>query len=548
LPHLLKKPPVISSLAGIGSVAIALIVAIFSFFFIQFLAREDASSAIARRYDETEHLFKAAIDPRFQSKAEEIDRVANRLVVIDVVKGGALFDDSGHLLESFGEATETGFVRIGRTADYIFAVEDPARIEYYLSPGVTGTPYHLIARVDMSDLNRLQERALERVTVIAVTLSGVVFLLLSSAMIYLVVLPSRKIISAIDAAVADPANADTGPPLIMRRTELGMIAGRVEHFRAMLGKVWRTKVMVADSILENSPFAIVQLTPDGSPIFANPAAVEFFERDIIRGDPNTPILLRDAETDQRGTLMELLKQANGTTRLFEPLGTGRQHYALATSLSIGVTGRAPDTIALLTDVTTMEAARQDYERRFRNEAALVGTGKRREFELKLMLESCLTLLSGPDKPQPINLDSAPYITEWLKDAKTIGIVASSHNLGDNPMVSAAPDDLRAVCRLALLVAYSRTGRVPVQIMVDSKGINFETVGLAVKAVSVPSNGDDANEATAADWQLAFAALRTALRRINGQLAEFTATHDHTVVKLILKGAAERMHTTLKGRA
>ena len=92
--------------------------------------RDDVRRFEERRYAEVEMVLQAAIDPRFQTKAEEIARVAERLVVIEAIKGGALFDESGHALQVFGERPLTDFQAVMQTGRQIFLTRDANRIEF----------------------------------------------------------------------------------------------------------------------------------------------------------------------------------------------------------------------------------------------------------------------------------------------------------------------------------------------------------------------------------------------------------------------------------
>jgi len=144
------------SLAPLG----ALVIAIAAFACVEatgwVMRQTDRTNFLARAFSHTEATLKAAVDPRFQTKADEIARVLTRLVVIDAIKGAALFDGSGHLQDSFGERTETGFESILRVPSNVFGTADPTRAEFYLAPAVTGTPFHLLVRTDVGEMAGLE--------------------------------------------------------------------------------------------------------------------------------------------------------------------------------------------------------------------------------------------------------------------------------------------------------------------------------------------------------------------------------------------------------
>lgn len=531
------------SLAPLG----ALVIAIAAFACVEatgwVMRQTDRTNFLARAFAHTEATLKAAVDPRFQTKADEIARVLTRLVVIDAVKGAALFDGSGHLQDSFGERTETGFESILRVPSNVFGTADPTRAEFYLAPAVTGTPFHLLVRTDVGEMAGLEGLAGRRITALAAAAAaaGATTLLF---VWFGVAVPIRRIVAVAEKAIAHPGMADVGPPIRGARGELATLAAGVERLRSSLAEIWRTKVLVADAILESAPFAVVQLAPDGSPIFGNPAATALFGQDVAHGaDPGLPLIVRDVETAERAVLREHFERHGGAPRLVEIAGASADHYAQAASLVVGAETRSPTTIAMFADVTVTHGARLEAEGERDRFAALARLMTRREAELKFSLETSLTLLSGDARGREAHLDIAPYAREWLDTAAAAGLVVARSAVNeDAPPVAGPREDLRAAVRLALLLAYARSARPPVQMLVEVKGINFETVGLTVRATGAEGVGE---ETLGVDWQLPLGALRAAVRRVGGQMSEVVVEEDDVIVRVVLRGAAERLTATRK---
>lgn len=505
------------------------------------IAQNDNRSYTDRIYGETERIFKAAIDPRFHSKADEISRVLSRLVVIEAIKGGTLFDDTGHMQQVFGEEPVTTFADIEMTGRSSFVVPEAQRVEFYYPPGRTSTPFHILARIDVEAMSTLEGQSIERMlfTALSAGLAAAVFGV--SFVFAFVAVPVRRLRLTMDRIVANPADSQSGAPLRSGPTEIGALAATIERFRGMLADIWRTKVLVADAILERAPVAVIQMAPDGSPTFVNPAAEDLLARDVVRTQTNVPLIVRDVTSGDRTVLREHLDLYSGENRLVEIATSAGPRFAIVGGLVVGADSRTPTTIALLADATTIQNARIGAETSRRNEAVRLRVAHRREFELKLMLESCLALLSGPDRPKPVHIDPLPYARDWLNSARDLGLVATADvTHGEGPTVEGAAEDLRAVIRLALLVAYARCPSIPVDIEVDARGINFETAGLTVRARGVELDPGQEPEPPTADWQLAFAALRGAIRRVSGQLSEFDAKGNSVSVKIVLRGASERL--------
>jgi PAS domain-containing protein len=509
----------------------------------QIAASGDRQDALVSLLAETERVFRAAIDPRFKARAEEIERVLDRLLVIEAIAGGAIFDRAGHRLQVFGERPYTSFEQFRSNAPVIFTVDHPRRVEFHLGPEVTGTPFHLLVRVDSSAVDTLTaERRWRRFAVaLGAATAAAVF---TGLFVGLAIAgPLRRIAKAVEDLAANPRTPDTGPPLPAGRSELGRLSAGVQRLRDMLSDIWRTKVAVSDAVLERSPFGIVQTAADGTPLSANPAAVDLFQREIVRGPASGLLTVEDVASGHELPLRDHLARQRGGGRLVRICGTNPPRYAVVAGLTVGADTRTPTIVALFADVTETQVARLDAEERFAGGAALLRNARRREAEFKLMLESCLTLLGGPDRQPDEHLDPLPFAAEWLAGAREAGLVIKGQVLNaEGPTVVAPPDDMRAVLRLALLVAYARVGSAPVDLVIDARGLGFESAGVTVRAS--PAAGVTA-EPVVADWQLAFAALRTAVRRANGQLTEFAAGEEGTVLKFTLRAAARAAKATAR---
>jgi len=100
-------------------------------------------------------------------------------------------------------------------------------------------------------------------------------------------------------------------------------------------------------------------------------------------------------------------------------------------------------------------------------------------------------------------------------------------------------------RFAAFAAYTELGTLPVDMKIDVKGVDFETAGLQVQVRAAAG----AKGACAADSNLALAALKAAVARVDGQLSGLEKDESGTVlVRIMLRGAAERMQTAMKSKA
>ncbi|WP_075216260.1 hypothetical protein [Mongoliimonas terrestris] len=511
------------------------------------IAERDRAVHIDRLFAATELTFRAALDPRYQTKAEEINRVATRLAVLDVVKGGAVIDTSGHLLQTFGEPATTAFETIRRTPETVYATGDPARVEFYLAPETTATPFHILTRMDTASIGAMEALAVERAVLIAVVAGLAAGLAAFLVVETRIAAPLRKILKVLALVMKDPALADTGDRLPSGATEVGRLGSELERFRGFLAEVWRKKVLVAESLLEQSPFAIVQMVADGTPTFANAPATALFDRDLVRSQNAAPLVVRDMESNVRSVLREHVDRFGADCRLVEIITSEGARYAACGGLMVGKQTRTPTYVAMFADATPIQRSRLAAESDVREQKRLYRQSERRVLEVKLSLEACLALMGGAPEGGSQNLEVLAFAEEWFAAGQTAGLVAA-YNIGkESPLVSGAPDDLKAVVRLALLVAYARLGTAPAMMTLDMKGINFETASLTVKGQRAALEAGE-DDPILADWHLAVAALRAAVRRVGGQLGDVTASDEGTQVRIILRGAAERLQTGMKAAA
>lgn len=497
-------------------------------------------------YSNTQNVLLSAIDPRFQTKVEEVARVAERMVVIGAIKGGTLFDASGHRLQSFGEQTETGFQTVLDTGRTIFRPKDADRLEFYYSPDVSRTPFHVIVRFATGGVEA--ELAARENRMIVLALGGGLAAGLPVALFFLlfVALPIRRINRIIGVALADPANADSGKSLSSDGSEVGQMALAIECMRSTLAGIWRSKVLVANSILESSPFAILQMNAEGVPVFNNPACVGLFERDVVHSFSSAPlpILVRDVESGEQLKLKAFIDQLDGCCRLIEIPTAVNRRYALVSSQEVGQHGRPPLTVVLAADVSTLQQGRLKAERLAGESGEALRLAGFREFELKMMLESCLALIGGANGSD-VHLDATPFAREWLDTGRESGLVSSYQCGEEGPQVVGDRENLRAAVRLALIAASAQCRGAPVEIAVDFRGISFEAAGMEVTA---RTTGGAASRPSVADPALVLAALRKAVRRVGGQLAEMSAEEGRCVLRLTLRGVAERVSTAMKTAA
>lgn len=509
------------------------------------LRNDDAARYIERRYADIGKVLAAAIDPRFQSKADEITRVAERLVAIGAIKGGVLYDGSGHDQQSFGERIEASFNSVMRTGRTVFRTGSSPRADFYYPPEASGTPFHIFLRAEVGEITGLETIRDERVLSISLGGASIAAVITELLMLSMVWWPLRRVRTVIEALQADPSGADRAPPLRGWGGEVGKVTFAVECLRSMLADFWRTRVMVAEAILESSPYAVLQFNADGQPFFANPSCAKLFERDLIRTYENSPLMLRDMTSGNRHGLKAQAEFYRNEVRPVEfPTPKGPKQ-ALMASMLLGAETRAPVNVMVAVDISPIHGARLAAEADLRAGRIEVARSTVRNFEYRLMLEACLVLMGGGKKREE-HLQIASIGKEWLDAAVAAGLLQQGDLGEEDPQVAGGADDLRAVMRLAAMVVYAEVGKTPVDMKIEMRGIDFETAGLMIQGRA--ASGAQAASGVA-EASLASGALRAAVARVGGQLSDVEKDEGGNVMlRVILRGAAERMHTAMKAKA
>ncbi|SCM78208.1 hypothetical protein KL86PLE_60530 [uncultured Pleomorphomonas sp.] len=505
---------------------------------------QDDERYLERRYADVGKILSAAIDPRFQTKADEITRVAERLVVIGAIRGGVLYDGSGHEQQVFGERVEASFNAVMRTGHTVFRPAGSSKADFYYPPEASLTPFHIFLRVDVGEITSLETIRDDRAVTIALGGGAAAAAITEMVMMLMVWWPLRRVRTVVEAMLHDPASADRGQPLRGWGGEVGRLTFAFECLRSMLADVWRTRVMVADTIIESSPFAVLQINVDGHPFFANPSCARLFGRDILRTNEVSPLMLRDVASGARHGLKAYVETYRSGIRPVEFPTPNGPKQALLASLVLGAETRAPVNVLVGVDISALHGARIAAEAALKTGMEDVAKATTRTFEYKQMLEACLALMGGGKKSQE-HLQVAAFAREWLDTAAEAGAVQVAEVDGEDPEVAGGADNLRAVTRFAAFLAYTQVGSLPVDMKIDVRGIDFETAGLQVQARAAAGGGKGA---CVADTNLALAALKAAVARVDGRLSEVEQEENGAViVRVVLRGAAERMQTTMKSK-
>jgi PAS domain-containing protein len=493
------------------------------------------AAGVAALYAETANVVRATVDVRSASRAEEMQRVGNRLVLSGSISGAAIYDSAGELQLVAGEAPAVSLARVLDERRDRFPGRDGTRVDFYLPPALSETPFHIIVRRDASAV--LSEARHTLLAGLAIIVAGGLAAGLFAALLAqrLASRPLARIAGTLRTAAGAPERADAAPVAASGVAEIRMLGDAADALLKASADGWRGPVAAARALLETAPVPVVLLTPEGDIASANEAAARFFGPQLQLERATTLIQVVDVETGRRTALAGVgAEPGRGMREVRIETRFGTSHAELGVTTT-DTAGNEPTTVLMFFDLGARHEIETALARRAERAEQAAGDERRRGFELKLMLEGCLALMGGAEPDAAETLDPTAAILEWRDRAIEAGI-ARSVSLAPGAIAVAGPAGaLRRIFRLALVAAYARCGGGPVDISV----VSGETAsGVSFSITARPADAAAESWRTDADWALPLAALRSEIQRAGGRMSEFASEDRETVVRFALRRSAD----------
>ncbi len=188
-----------------------------------------------------------------------------------LVRGGAIYDQDGKFLGSFGERPTLTPDPASRLRARLST--ESGRYEVIWPAEDTGLPYLVVGRLDASNVRPELTVFLLEIAGVVAALSLIVPLVTMVLLGKLALLPLLQIQSSLNRASADPANADE---FILPPPAGGEIRDAIEALNALLhrvSKTFRKELTMFASMVRTSSEAILILDHHGDIYFANAACL-----------------------------------------------------------------------------------------------------------------------------------------------------------------------------------------------------------------------------------------------------------------------------------
>lgn len=492
----------------------------------------------------------ATIDARTQNRAEENERVGKRLVIINAIVGGAIYDGSGALLSTFGEQPQATLEAMQQERINQLSSDAGTRTDYFIAPSQTQTPFQIIVRADTSRVALDFQRNVD----LAIIVIAAGALIAAATSLFFVRLRvgrlAKKIAHALEKAIEHPSRSASFVTSMKGRDEIAALAHTVDVFLTQISNIWVRRVEVADRMLQELPFGTILLRANGEIVQCNPT-VEPLITDVFRRDDGISgerKCIRDIATDRIATLREFTLATTDRLTYIEILGTETPSYFVATSVRLSNDSKEQLYAVMLADIGSVQSERLTAEYLAAQRMAYIEMMRRREAEMKMMLDSCMSLIQAGTKIVETGVEPITPALDWCQEMAQAGILAT-YDLPDSaPTVSGSPAAVSSIFRNALMLGYASCGRWPISVDIKAQGINFETVGFTITVTAAEGSQEISDSGMMLDKNVAMAALRSDIRRCRGQLAEITSENGTTRIQFILRGVSEWLQASQQSPA
>lgn len=530
-------PKSVGVLAGIVAALILVICQAVIVLPVIYKARDAAFDEVRARAVDHWH---ATLDARTQNRADENERVGKRLVVIGAIVGATIYDGSGAMLTSFGETPYASLD--GMMRDQVTSVTSASgvRTDFYLSPDATGTPFQVIIRTDTSivaDKFQLNMRFGLGVILLGAFCSGLATALFLRFRVGRI---TRQMALAMEEVTADPLNAQKFQVHIPGRDEIAHLGHALDHFFDHLSRVWLSQVEVAGRMLEETPMAMLQILQNGEISQRNPAADNLLLNILSFEDVPSArkINVRNLLTDERQTLAEFAEAESGRCAYLEIETGDTPQYVVAAPLPIGQDEKTRFCAMMLADMSPIQLARLASDDLAAKQKDYIEMMHRREVEMKMTLDACMSLIQQGEKVVEAHVDPLPSAVEWCEEMSAVGIIRDFSMPSDVPSVSGSRALIRSIFRNSMMLGYAMIGKWPVEMKMEGRGVNFETVGFTITMRQSADAQDVDGKSNLLDRSLPLAALRADVKRAKGTLADVVNKEGEVTIRFVLRGVAE----------
>lgn len=371
-------------------------------------------------------VLQAAVDPRTFPTLETEKALIGRLSDVAHVIGVCIEDTAGEPLVKIGDHPEMSVLeaRAGNISSQLSA--DRNSLDIYVPAEEVGFAHSMIVRVDLQPyyagvLGHVLETGKTVVNIVVLTCTGL-FLALYPILFH----PLSRIRNAIMRGVGDLDIADTFIIKWNRKDELNDLAMAVNMLLAGASKNYNERLYTSHEVVSNSPVATIAYRADGELSFANQAALELFEaenRTELAEMDQAFLLLKGTGDEEAVSVDTALTDGPFLDEGQVITPGGQRHMVCIGNITYRMDGSVRRYLIQLLDMDVAMpriaelAAHSDRatQRRIASE--------QRAVRLRVMLESCLTLIDTDDTVESedvgvVNADTV--IITWAKIYASVG--------------------------------------------------------------------------------------------------------------------------------
>ena len=372
-------------------------------------------------------LIKAAVDPNVFPTVQYEKDVLTRLAPAAYIAGARIEDTAGEPLATLGEAPDLAALEARRAA--VTAQADPGGqyIDVYIPSEFSGFTHAIVLRLDLEPYHAMLRARIIHAGLEALAIAAIICFGLTFALYPVLFRPISLIHRAVIKGIADQDIADQFVIKWKRTDELGTLASAINQLLIGASANYNDTLHTAHQVIENSAVATMVYKPSGELSYANPRALKLFNTGSLEelagldqaflkikaaASPSAaPITIEEALADgpysEEGTIIT----PNGAVAM---ICMGDISYRDDGSVRRYVS-QFLDAQAALSRISRLTAANEQANQRRQ-------MAEQRSVTLKILLESCLTLLDTSNSTDGHSelVEVEPIIKNWAQIYARVG--------------------------------------------------------------------------------------------------------------------------------
>lgn len=448
--------------------------------------------------------------------------IGERLMTMSPLKGGMFFNAIGNPIRSFGAPVQTSPETVLFDHSNYWML-DFNTMEVVFLDSETGLPHHLLARIDVTEVNKAVITHIIRSAISILAIIGFSMVVLFLIVHFMILRPLNLLRNAAIYAIESPEYADEHITNLNRGDEIGDLSKALDQLFFGMSLTYREDLLVLESMIQTSAIAIVTYRKDGTMYSANNGALKLFGVNSLaelQGLDQNFLSFKSASKPQ--SLMSTLDKGDyrGQCRLLTK--RGERPILIAATTHRDDSNRILRHSMFVVDISRYVEIIDEQAVQIAQHDS-VRSGLRAQIaELKLGFESCMLTMQQDQPNYRPALDKTTVmpdrsISSWLS--------TFSHNEEDNlfheslPPVLGSEMEMRNVFRQALTFVQLKSIYNKPNISIGARVTETEAIFTITDETKKNQPIRKSNDPAHVAWPLAMKAFMTSLKSQQGKVVK-----------------------------